>query len=134
MSDEFDIEDWVIVITNGVTVIGVPMQPGMGFLSPFYGFGVRIEDVRVGPNEVQRRIGYAAEPLLLLTSLKEFPVPDGAIRLPVRSLSPEEQRRIAGAVQAAEQQVLALRAASANISLSSQLPPGLRPPVAKVRS
>lgn len=148
---------WVIVVVAGKDLIGQPhyeraplsvagskAMRGTGrivSLGPVYELQIKIEvmqaiDARTrqpardpqGNPIIQQRTNYSGVPVLLLASLSEVMLPDGAIIIEVDTLSREDKQRMAACVAMAEQTQKNMRAAETNLSLVSALPPGMPKP------
>lgn len=141
-----NIDDWVIVIAHGKSFIGreVPVdtardilgvdpatlkptvightwtkEPG---LSPVYELVTGMQMVQRSPREPPQMMTVRqCLPVLTFASVRSIAV--AGIRIPVASLSADEQKAIAQSVDGCEQLMVAMRAAESGIVLA---PPGSR--------
>jgi hypothetical protein len=147
--------DWVIAICGGKDFIGKPVyskpmsiaynprEPPARIerLSPVFELQIKIEqmiaaDPRTGQPMrdqngnpvIQQRSNYSALPVLLLSSIREVELPEGAIIVEVASLSKEDRGRMAACVAQAEQIQSSMRSADTGLSLVSTMPPNLPKP------
>jgi len=137
---------WVVAVTNGKDLIGKPHY-SLGnpdkiiSLAPVFELQVKLEVMQVmdsrtrqparDPNGnplVQQRTNYSGVPVLLLASLHEVMLPDGALVIGIDMLSRDDQKRMAHCVAMAEEMAKNMRAADSNIQIAPAIPQGLKPP------
>jgi|HubBroStandDraft_1064217.scaffolds.fasta_scaffold20972_4 hypothetical protein len=137
---------WVIACVHGKDLIGKPHY-SVGnpdkiiSLSPVFELQVKLEVMQVmdsrtrqparDPNGnplVQQRTNYSGVPVLLLASLTETMLPEGALVIGIDVLSLDDKKRMAHCVAMAEEMAKNMRAADANIQIAPAIPQGLKPP------
>lgn len=121
-------DQWDIVTSNGVTMIGIPYSsegnapegPGGFRLEPVFAFvGMFHQSAPAGPGlPPQLSRAYQVLPLYASGSIKGQDIPPGALITHVRDLSEGEKAAISGALAAAIDFVDGMRAQE----------PGIRPP------
>jgi hypothetical protein len=117
-------EDWLIIVAQGKTLIGKQ--------SPLLGSPLRISPVfelqpqaQAMPNG-QIQIAHLVLPLLLLASIKAIDLPQGAIVVPVTSLSTNEKRGLRLAISNCEEMVASARAQESGIAIAKTMPNHMR--------
>jgi hypothetical protein len=109
---------WAIVSVGAVTLIGKQILGGT--LEPVYELKAALVQTPNGPG-----IAHQCFPLWLL-DVRHVTVPNGALVVPVESLSRDARKRLANAVRGAEEFQQGIRVADSGISLAKTLPPSKR--------
>jgi hypothetical protein len=108
------LERWLIVISNGRTLIGDPFlteERELG-LSPVYELHGGMVPQQVRPGVVQVSWSIQIWPLLGLASLDKLAIPEGGIVIEFSSLSEMERKAIAEQVAACERNIVTMLASA----------------------
>jgi hypothetical protein len=119
-ADKGPLAGYVIAQTNGLTLLG--LLTGRT-LSPVYDLKAGMQQ---GPGG-SINISHACFPVLLFGSLDEIDLPEGALTIPITSLSRTERAALRAVVENGEKMAQAMRAAAAGVTLATTMPAIKRP-------
>ena len=88
-----------------------------GSLSPAYELNVQIQAGAQG-----MAVAHIATPVLMLASIDSIPIPADAVTIRVDDLSREEQKKIARAIQIAEEMRAKMQAAQSGVLITREMP------------
>ena len=119
-------EDWLIIISQGRTMIGkqAPLLGAPNRISPIFELQPQAQATPRG----ELQISHLILPLLLLASIRSIDLPQGAIVIPVTGLSNNERKGLRLAISNCEQMVESARLAESGIAIAKSLPPNMRRP------
>ena len=111
------VDDWCIVIANGLTMLGRPKDART--LEPVYTLECLMQMVQRDPRQPpQLMTARSVKPLLTFASLRTVTIPPMSTVIPCSDLSTSERRELAGAVDACEQIRAAMRAQESGLVLA----------------
>ena len=119
--DEGPLAGWVIAQSNGLTLVGLPITPGVKgdmVLRPVLNMQ---QNLAQGPNGGATPI-HPCFPLFLF-AINEVQLPAGAIVIPVASLSKVERDHLAKFVEQGMEIMGQMKAAAMGIQLAKAVPP-----------
>lgn len=108
------LEGWALVISNGYSFLGRPSADGAR-LSPVYTVMSMIGPKPENPRE--QGVVHMIQPVHLLTSINEIPIPSGAITIPMSDVALEERKNLAKFVGLAEKLAEKIRVSNTGLTV-----------------